>query len=217
MTPEDRPRFAEALEAAATVYSQQLSKPLLNLWWTLCQQLTIEEFTQALEAHLRTSQFMPKPADVLTQSEGTPDTRAHQAWLKVLQAMRTHGSYASVRFDDPLIHLAIQACGGWLHLCSTEAQDLHWAQRRFADHYAHLEAHPPEHQLPYLAGRFELENRAAGQPIEPPRLIGHHAPSIEYQPEQSSHASARIAEAVRTLGRGKAAETEDHTGGGVDA
>jgi hypothetical protein len=202
MTPGDRKRFAQALEAMATLYDQELTNPLRDLWWKLCQDITIEQFTQALEKHARESRFMPKPADVLARITGTQDDRAAQAWLKVLDAIRQHGSWRAVAFTDPLIVPAVKAIGGWQQLCLTPTQDLHWKERAFRERYTLFEDQPPHAPGGYLAAASDAHNQAIGHPVQKPVLVdAPGTPLVEHQGAESPQDSERMAKAMQGLAR----------------
>lgn len=52
--------------------------------------------------------------------EGTTSDRASEAYRKVFNAIKAHGSAHSVCFDDPLIHIVIDRLGGWTGLCHSK-------------------------------------------------------------------------------------------------
>jgi len=171
MIEQDRKSFLAALVAAAEIYDKKLSDAQLDLWWGLCSQIDLSQFNQAMTQHLRTSTFMPRPADLLTQIEEAPHESAIEAWLLVIQAMSDHGSYASVAFDDDLVAPTIRSIGGWQNLCAVAAADLHWKEQAFLGRYAHYQSNPPFAPGGHLAGSHATHNAAYPGHEEPIHLV----------------------------------------------
>ena len=91
---------------------------------------------------------------------------------KVLEAVRKHGAYSSVVFDDPVTQAVIsRSYGGWPRLC-TEC-DAKGFRREFARAWAAYCRRKVEH-FGHLPGISEITNRSNGfhEHIPPPKLIG---------------------------------------------
>ena len=91
---------------------------------------------------------------------------------KVLEAVRKHGAYSSVVFDDPVTQTVIvRTYGGWPRLCSE--CDAKGFRREFVRTWAAYCRQEVEH-FGYLPGIHESTNRSNGyyEYIPPPRLIG---------------------------------------------
>ncbi len=93
--------------------------------------------------------------------------RAIMAWEAVRVAIQQQGHYQSVSFDDPVIHLCIQALGGWIDLCTTEINELVWREKKFKEIYPVFAVNNQKYP-PRLIGQIEKENRLNGydSPIE---------------------------------------------------
>ncbi|MDL2315812.1 DUF6475 domain-containing protein [Desulfovibrio sp. OttesenSCG-928-A18] len=91
---------------------------------------------------------------------------------KVLGAVRQHGAYSSVVFDDPVTQAVIaKAFDGWSGLCSEcDAKGFRWEFIRIWAAYFRQGVT----QTGHLPGIFEITNRSNGYHghIPPPRLIG---------------------------------------------
>jgi hypothetical protein len=75
MTPEDRTAFVQMLTAGAALYSRDLERPQIELWWKLCQGLTLATWLRAFDQAMKEATHgMPKPADVLRAARtGRPE------------------------------------------------------------------------------------------------------------------------------------------------
>ncbi len=94
---------------------------------------------------LRTNTFAGLPPIGLIRQNAIGRQPAEQdrsllAWDRVLEAIREHGGYQTVKFDDPAIHAAIRSCGGWVALCEQETEQMiTWTKKAFCDAYrAHI-------------------------------------------------------------------------------
>jgi len=116
-------------------------------WFSLCSDLTAEQFQAGIVETLRTNTFAGLPPIGLIRKNamgnvGHIDTedRSLLAWDRVLEAIREHGGYQTVKFDDPAIHAAIRSCGGWVALCEQPTEQMvTWTKKAFCDSYrAHI-------------------------------------------------------------------------------
>lgn len=92
---------------------------------------------------------------------------------KVLEAVRKHGAYSSVVFDDPMTQAVIlRTYGGWPRLCME--CDTKGFRREFARTWAAY-CRQGIGEFGHLPGIFENSNRRNGflEHIEPPILVGN--------------------------------------------
>lgn len=119
MTVNDWKKFTELMTTAAEYYRvQPWSERAMQYAFGLLKDLTIEQVGWALTRHMsgingNSSRFCPNAADLRMCITGTPEQQAIAAWVAVQKAYHTVSSGKSVRFDDPKIHYALQAVGGW--------------------------------------------------------------------------------------------------------
>jgi Domain of unknown function (DUF6475) len=143
MQPSDKPEFARLLTGMMAYYRQDVSPFVLDLWWSACEGLSLEQLTKAMNTHAKDperGQFAPKVADVVRILQGTHTDRSLLAWGKVLDATNGVGAYQDVVFDDPAIHAAVNDVGGWVKLCRTDLKELSYLQHRFCQsHKAYTE------------------------------------------------------------------------------
>lgn len=176
MAPTEKSKFIEVLSGVHDFYGKDLSKFAMAVWAQACEAFDVEQVTKALSAHLmdpERGQFMPKPADIVRQIQGTSTDRSLMAWGKVMDACQRVGAYTSVCFDDGLIHAVIEDMGGWIKLCRGSTDDLPFTQKRFCDTYKAYAARGEANYPAMLPGEFHLNNAVRGYATEPPVLIGN--------------------------------------------
>lgn len=122
MRRTDWKRFTDFMKDVWEVYQKPpLSERGMRLYFDALAELPFEMVVQGVERHMKamtgeSGRFAPKPADILLALFGTPEQQAAAAWVEVQKARSGIGTGRSVRFDDPRIHAALLACGGWVGL-----------------------------------------------------------------------------------------------------
>jgi hypothetical protein len=175
MIMNDLAEFTDLLTTLSVVYRTPLSSKSIELYWRVLQKFEFAEVKAAFQAHLTdpdAGQFMPKPADLIRCLKGDRKTQALQAWSTVAEGIRSMGGYASVVFDDPMIHAVIEDMGGWISLCQTLLKDFPFRANEFETRYAAYVLHPPLRYPKQLTGLEEMQNQISGHPIKPPLLMG---------------------------------------------
>lgn len=141
---------AERLKANASIYYECL-KHLGADEWQMAVNTVLKE---------RVYNSMPKIAELLNHIYGSPEERAVNAWVLVLEMMNKLGDYPSVKFEDDAIMHAIKALGGWVAVASIDiASDspMNTAKRKeFISAYL-ANRNKPFSEF-YLSGRSEMQN-----------------------------------------------------------
>jgi len=177
MEPKDRKRFAaRCLLPAAELYGKAPSDAVADVWWDALRPYDIEAVESAFRRHLvspDTGQFMPKPADIVRMLAGTSEDAALVAWAKLDRAVRNPGCYASVVFDDPLIHRVVRDLGGWIRLGTKIDDEWPFVGREFQNRYRGFRSRneAPEYP-PRLIGIYEAENTVKGYMYTDVVLLG---------------------------------------------
>lgn len=174
MNPDDSDKFLSVLAGVYDFYGRELSTFAGEVWMQACERYDAQQVSKALSAHLmdpERGQFMPKPADIVRQLEGTHTDRSLIAWGVVLETMRTEGAYRSVDFGDPATHKAIEDMGGWTKICRSTLDELPFVQRRFCEAHRVYSQRGAIEAPKYLRGEFEAINSASGKAIAPPVRI----------------------------------------------
>lgn len=176
MKNQHREKFVALMAGVGELYGKSMSPELIAIYWEGLREFEFDEVKVALNLHVRnpdTGQFMPKIADVVKFIEGNTLTQAMRAWQKVNDAMRQVGTYASVVFDDPIIHAVISDMGGWQPLGMVQDDEWPFKAREFEKRYQSYKVQGPREYPRKLIGRFEVENAKNGYPVPEPVLIGN--------------------------------------------
>ena len=102
-------RFAKVMAALGVTFQADISDLMIETYAEALSGMAIEDIEAAARRHIQTSQFFPKPADLLQAIVGKAEDRARVAWTKVQRLRDRYGTWDTVIFDDPRIHFAIQA------------------------------------------------------------------------------------------------------------
>ncbi len=134
----DKKHFVSLMTAMSEIYGKKLSTEWLEIYWRSLESYDFNEIKQALNVYIVNTdngQFIPKPADIIKILSGSSADKALFAWNKVLKAIRLVGSYSSIVFDDPVIHLVIDDMGGWILICKTNESELAFVKNDFEKRY----------------------------------------------------------------------------------
>jgi hypothetical protein len=175
MKTNDIPQFTLMLVRLGELYSKNISELLTDIYWQALKGFELQDVEKALEAHIHNpdcGQYFPKPADVVRFIAGSGETRALSAWAVVEKAIHQVGSYQSIAFDDPLIHIVLEDMGGWIKLCSTTLHELPFRANEFQKRYMGFLNKKTERHPSYLVGITETDNAKNRFEISPPLLIG---------------------------------------------
>lgn len=122
---------------------------------------------------------MPTPVEILKILRGSEEDLALAALIKVEKAMSRHGSYATVVFDDPIIHAVIDELGGWIKCCHVTEKELTWWEKDFRERYRHhLRRGIPLDVSPKLLGILDETNLPHGETPQKPVVIGDYEKAI---------------------------------------
>lgn len=179
MQEDDRQRFSIYLLGCSEYYGKPVGKGVIELYWQGLQQYDMDAIEGAIQRHMQspdTGQFMPKIADIVRMISGTSADAALIAWSKVDSAVRRVGPYASVVFDDPIIHRALEDMGGWIALGTKTDDEWPFVAKEFENRYRGYRSRGeiPAHRGKML-GIAEAENMKNGYAVPPPTLIGDPA------------------------------------------
>lgn len=164
----DGKAFGELIAAAGELYNKKVSMAMVEMLFSDLSVYTIEQVRAAFAAHRRDpvgGKFWPLTSDFVRHIEGLPVDVANQQWMTVYRAIKAHGSWVTVCFDDPAIHAAIASMGGWIKLCSKSEDDMQFAQKDFVRLYAAAAKSPVllDSAPRYLLGEISLHNNKLGE------------------------------------------------------
>lgn len=178
---EEAEQFVKFLTGLADLYKIKLNETIIRVYINIFQQYSFEDVIRAFEVYLslpeRKSAFFPKPGDIIQILDGDLETQALEAFETVRIALEKVGTYQSVKFDDPLITLAIHQLGDWVKLGRMETEEFEDWGYSFRKLYKKLlvaykgKERELQKQNLYLPGVIEIENRKVGGEIPEPVLI----------------------------------------------
>ena len=174
--------FSRMLKAIAEYCSKPISADVVAIYWQGLRDLDLGAVRQALNAHVQnpdTGQFMPKIADIRRMLCGTTQDAALVAWSKVDKAVRQIGTYASVVFDDALIHRVLSDMGGYIAFGTKTDDDWPFVAKEFENRYRGyaMRGEKPEYP-PVMIGMAEASNRSEGFSSQPPVLVGDETKAL---------------------------------------
>jgi len=175
MQQRDELKFAELMAVLAEVFDggTSPSKAKMEIYFQALKQYKIDTLKGAVERMVTTRIFpsFPKPGEIVQEIEGTKGDGALVAWVEVVRAIRTVGSWKSVRFGDPTIHAVIEFMGGWPATGDWLEDELKWKQKEFERLYVVMKNRGKT--IKYLPGICETQNEANGYPgLDKPIAIG---------------------------------------------
>ena len=118
--------FLEGMTIIETLLGLKLLPEQGDIYMALLSDLNENEFILGINSMLRERVFtnFPSPAEIRKYCLGTRDEdleiRCAEARIKLKKAVNSVGTYNSVVFDDPVIHLVVQSFGGWIKLGTLE-------------------------------------------------------------------------------------------------
>jgi hypothetical protein len=181
MQQTDFQRFKALMNGMAKLYERELDGPVLDAYWLALRNWELADF-EAGAAHLmRTSTFMPRPADFETLRKAGRPT-AGEAWASVLASVRAGysrwtggGVSRDPSFTPPdnvLIDRAVQAIGGYDAIGMSNRDQTPFLERRFCEHYdAIRDAEEVRQEVPAIAaqGSRSLEGPRPARDLLPRR------------------------------------------------
>ncbi|MHB1562644.1 MAG: DUF6475 domain-containing protein [Leptospirillum sp.] len=171
--------LAKVMQPVSELYGKNLTLEMLNLWFGLLKEYSIEEIQNAFSQYIQTESRMPLPADILKILLGSSDDLALAALIKVENAMSRYGSYATVIFDDPIIHAVIPELGGWVRTCRLTENEFTWWKKDFRERYQYHLRYGTLADLPAkLLGIYDERNILFGEKHQKPAVIGDYEKAI---------------------------------------
>ncbi|GFM38299.1 DUF6475 domain-containing protein [Desulfovibrio psychrotolerans] len=175
---DERKRFLVAFLGLCEAFAKQSSDALPRIYHRALSDFSIEQVERAVDMAVVSLRFFPKPVElreIITGPAEALEDRAEVEAAKVIEAVKSVGSWRSVVFDDPITNAVVQTgFGGWVKLCQDlTAKDEKWTRKDFVRLYAAYARQGVEH-FGVLAGQAAITN--GGNCIEHnevPALIGN--------------------------------------------
>lgn len=176
MKSNDSARFRACLLALSELYGREVSEAVASIWWKALARFEIDAVEGAFQRHFTNpdvGQYPPKPADIVRMLEGTSLDSSMVAWAKVDKAVRAVGTYASVAFDDALVHRVLHDMGGWIGLGQKTEDEWPFVGNEFRARYHAYRSRQEAPEYPArLVGIAEADNGRKGYAVSEVVLIG---------------------------------------------
>lgn len=166
MNTNDKQAFFQMMTVLCEYYGKDLSESLLTIYWENLGVYDYQAVADAMRRHMKNpdnGRFMPKVSDVVALLDGSTLDRANNAWSKVEKAIKSHGPYRTVAFDDPIIHRVIHDMGGWPHFGEISADDMQFTANHFINRYRGFANIAFEHPR-LLYGLEDIQNQSMNLP-----------------------------------------------------
>lgn len=136
MTPDDVKDFKLSLRAVSELFNADLTPAAIELYFRALEELSLDEIRKALTKCVRTSTFMPRPAEIRAAAMGAPAARL-EAMIDQARDAARHFGYAQEPTLPALTAKAIRSVfGSWGGFCAAEWTT--YEQHRFKECLAGL-------------------------------------------------------------------------------
>ena len=135
MTKDNEKRFYQAFVGMCELWEKKFSKALIRIYLNALEGYSADESIDAMTTCAKTLKFFPKPVEIIQAIEGDPEERALNAWDTLLSAIRQHGRYGKILFQDSKIGRLVQTFGGWDAVCSWTNQEVDFRRIEFVRSY----------------------------------------------------------------------------------
>ena len=127
---ENNERFIFVMGALAEAAQQTLNDFKIKVYAQGLEDIPIETIETAAWNLVRTRTLAtwPKIGEIREAAIGKVEDEAILALTKMERACFIHGAYATVVFDDPIIHAIVRSFGGWPKICVMEPDE--WKFKR---------------------------------------------------------------------------------------
>lgn len=118
MTGKDKSAFATLLFALGETFNETVSEARAQIYFRALKHLSLREVEAAMDVHVRTSQWFPKPAELLQAAHGGTEDHAELAWVAVQCEVARVGWAGTPTWPNAQTErAAMQLFGGWRALC----------------------------------------------------------------------------------------------------
>lgn len=192
MTRQDASRFASSLTAMAALYGQEPIPQVVEIYFRSLEKFTIDEVEQGISKACSTLKFFPKPVELIECITGGSGNLADRAMIeacRVLEAVKSIGTYSTVCFDDPITQAVIvQQFGGWAKFAEMREENEKWFVKDFTAGYQAFARQNVRH-YGALPGISHGQNALTGREREEkPVYIG------DVQKARAIHAQGKLTE-----------------------
>ena len=192
MNTQDKSRFASSLMAMATVFDKPVTPQLTEIYFRALDGFTADEVEHGISKACSTLKFFPKPVELIECITGGSGNLADKAMIeacRVLEAIKSIGTYSTVCFDDAVTQAVIvQQFGGWAKFADMLEENEKWFVKDFVSGYQAFARQNVRH-YGALPGISHAQNALTGREREEkPIYIG------DVEKAKAIHAQGKLTE-----------------------
>ncbi len=194
---------AAGVVALCEAFNKEPTETTIEAYRIGLDGISPKELTKAVAQALRTCKFMPAPA-VLRELAGFGENKiedcAALAFASLESAVKRHGCYRTVSFDDPGINATVRALGGWEQM--SEARETpewfsHFRHRFIQTYSAYARRGVSAEAGAPLIGYYDRNNRLlAGYKPQPVQRIETGLPTT---PLLEAHPIRKVIEEIQNI------------------
>lgn len=131
MTRDDAEKFGKLIEATAEILDAPVSELRQLGYFAALADLDYDAIASAVQSHIRTSKFFPKPAEIRELVLGGFESLIEAQWIAMRDAMRVVGAYRSLICWNPaLAYTVLAVFSSWPGACTADFTPEMWAAKR---------------------------------------------------------------------------------------
>ncbi len=178
-----RANIAKAVGILAEAWRQRITDTTIDSYFIGLEGIPIEQVMTGVHKAIQNCKFMPSCAELRDMcGVMSLEHRADMAWNALCKAVKKHGYYDTVDFDDKAINACIRSRGGWMAIYDlTEDEFDVWFRKEFLRQYQNLcrygvsreQAAPllGFHQRNNSARGFHVDKRGDQLPFHPTEIV----------------------------------------------
>lgn len=191
--------FSQGIYFIETVTGKKFTEDQINIYKKLLSDIPDDNFTTGINNMLRERVFsnLPMPAEIrqycLGLKEDELQVKINLARTHIQKALSEVGTYNDVVFDDPVIHLCINAIGGWISLGTKPLKEFEdWLKWELPKLYKGFSGRK-NHNIPLV-----LEGKA-GKDFKTLAYIGNKEKALKWTNAYTRHIEKKENQAINTL------------------
>jgi hypothetical protein len=158
------------------LYEKHPESAVIEIYFRALEKFTIDEVEKGISKACSTCKFFPKPVELIDCITGGTGSLADKAMVeacRVLEAIKSVGTYTTVCFDDAVTQaVIIQQFGGWAKFGDMLVENEKWFLKDFAAAYQAFSRQNVRH-YGALPGISQGQNALTGvERDEKPVIIG---------------------------------------------
>ncbi len=133
MQEKDLEQFTNALIQTQMIYDPNFKAPkgFAIVWFNVLKKYSVQEVKQGFIKHLETSEFPPKPADIIKKLRATSYVEMEKEFTFMVDMISGPGKYENVIFSNKITNYCVSVLN-WHNIClMTDSNEKDWRNRFF--------------------------------------------------------------------------------------